>query len=325
MQTEAQHFTAPHQVFLAFSLVPLLALALAGISFYFLYKHWHNLEPIHTLWALFYGTEALQMFAYDITLLFQHFTSFSVCPQNIVVFFTVILFYLSVVLLQADRWAAIYFNSKYKGLITNKIAVVGCCAVVLIAFVVSLSLFLIDSSYVMCAHPPSLRLTRRTTIYLEGLIRMSAVVLTAVVSSYAVRIKMKNNKVAPNVQLNHQNREEIGAGDRIRRERNTNDVFYIGHSSNSNPDIPDSFVDATVNEEESNFLKVLKEIIESNKMPLMIIIGGSFLPMLGWMYAGCETDNSCGEFLAKLKFVGGFQLLLIFVQILVTLANITKF
>ena len=325
MQTEAQHFMAPHQVFLAFSLVPLLALALAGISFYFLYKHWYNLEPNHTCWALFYGTEALQLFAHDITLLLQHFTSLSVCPQNIVVLFTVIMFYLSVILLQADRWAAIYFNAKYKGLITNKIAVVGCCAVVLIAFVVSLAVFLIDSSYVMCAHPPSLRLTRRTTIYLEGLIKMSAVVLTAVVSYYAVRIKMKNNKVAPKVQLGHQSREENSAGERIRRARNTTDVFYIEHSPNLNPDVPDNFVDATVVEEESNFLKLLKEIIESNKMPLMIIIGGSCLPMLGWMYAGCEMDNSCEEFLAKLKFVGGFQLLLIIVQILVTVANITKF
>ena len=324
MLNEAQKFTGTPQIIFIGSILPLLALALAGISFFFLYKHWHNLEPIHTCWALFYGTQALNLIANDIALLLGHFTSFSSCPQNIIQFFTGILFYFSVILLQADRWAAIYFNSKYKGLISNKTAIAGCSVAFLIDLVISILVFLIDSSHLACAHPPSLRLTRRTTIYLVGTFRMTAVVLTTAVSCYAVRTKMKLNKVTPRLQLGHLKREEDGAEEKVNRVRNTTDVFYRAQPPNTNVEAPVMQADTPV-KEENNALNLVKEIIESNKMPLIIIISSLCTPVIGWIYAGCEEENFCDGFLSKVKFFGILELFLIFVQILVTTANITKF
>ena len=326
MQTAlAPNITAPPIIFATVSFLPLIAVAFAGISFFFLYKHWHNLEPIHTLWALFYGTEALHVFANEIAVILGHFTSFDLCPQNIIVVFTGTFFYLSVILLQADRWAAIYLNSKYKGLITNKSAVASGLVIFSLDLVVSTMVFLIDSSYLVCAHPPSLRLTRRTTIYIEGSIKMVAVALTASVSCYAVRTKIKKNKVAPKVQLGHLKREEDGAEERVKRARNTRDVFYIEQSAKPNEDVSEMVPDTPVTEEETDFLNLVEEVIESNKMPLMIIFVGCCQPVLGWMYAGCEEENECGQFLSKFKVVGCVQLLVMIVEIFVTVANITKF
>ena len=322
METAAQNFTVPHRAFFVVSFLPLLALALAGISVYFLYKHWWDLEPIHSLWAFFYGTQALNLFANDIAVALGHFTTLSVCPQNTVLFFTGSLLYLSVVLLQADRWAAIFFNSKYKGLITNKTAVVGCTLAIVIDLVFSIAVFLIDSSYVACAHPPSLRLTRRTTIYIEGMFKMIAVTVTSAVSCYAVMTKMKKNKGAPNVQLGHLRREENGPERRVRRARNTTDIFYLEQSSNQNVEAPDIHAGATA---ESNFLTLVKEIIESNKMPLIIVFASTCTPVIGWMYAGCEQENACDGFLSLFKFFSAIELFLIVVEIMVTAANIKKF
>ena len=321
--TGSSHVTALQYTTVCF--LPLLVIALAGISIYFLYKHWYNLEPIHTLWALFYGTQALKILTSEINLLLEHFTSSSACPQNIALFFTCILFFSSVILVQVDRWAALYFSSKYKSLVTNKTAVAVCSAVFALALALSIAVLIMDSSYIECAHPPSLRFTRRTTIYLEGMIRMTAILLTSVVSFYAVKIKMKNNKVTPvNVQLGNLKRNEEVIEMRVKRAANTRDIFYMEQHSNVIQEAPEASA-AMIDEEQKNFLQLVKEIIEGNKMPLMITVGTVCNPILGLMYAGCEEDNTCEGFLVKFKFYGAFQLIMLIVEVVVTVANINKF
>ena len=60
-------------------------------------------------------------------------------------------------------------------------------------------------------------------------------------------------------------------------------------------------------------------------MPLMITVGTLCTPILGWMYAGCEENDACEGFLAKFKYYGAFQFLMVIVEVIVTVANIKKF
>ena len=299
------------------SFLPLLAIALGGFCFYLLYRNWDNLEPIHTCWAFCFATQSLHFVAAEVVVIANIFPR-EVCYEYSVILFSRILMYFSIIWLQLDRWAAIYLNSKYKGLVTNKVAVSGCFAAVVVALIVASLASVIDPSYMKCTslNETILRATRNISVYCDGIIRLIGVLLTVLVSVYATKkkiSKMTNTVVVP---LAPKKKDK-----KVRRAKNQVDVFYV-EQTNAAPEAP---VATAIDSEEKQFLMLVKMIIKANKIPLIITVGTVWTPILGFVYAGCEEDDSCDGFLKKAKIINAMQIVFVIVEIVVISKNIKKF
>ena len=116
--------------------------------------------------------------------------------------FCLICFNTEVVLLQTDRFLAVYWNVKYKGRITAKIAKFCCIGSKVFSFILTFLVAILDPTYrTFTAGYEELNL-KTANIYLDGYPKLFVASMLSIVSIYVALIKVRlAKKVTPAVNL----------------------------------------------------------------------------------------------------------------------------
>ena len=325
--------TASIQVITSSVVLPFFVILFLGFCIFILYKTRHDRLPIHICWGFFFGAEASHFFSHEICAILKIFPLTETCWDNCLILLSTVLFSSAIVVLQLDRFAAIYFNSKYHTIVTPFRATLGClCAFVLSLLTTALTIFF-DGNYNQCSDPLVIRYTRMTNIYVEGITKLVTILIITVVSSYAAVISFKPPpvKVHPTLMLSNAQqeakREEIEFN--VRRKEGTRDEFYLGGvqtlshgvagNSSAERRVP---MENDENASRKEYLQMTKRTLVMNKIPILLIIGMSAPSFLGIWFANCEVSNDCNEFIEKHKLIKLLHFITLAAQIYFVLRNI---
>ena len=178
-------------------------LLIASILGLHLKLFWFKLEPVHIFLINFFGSSATAFLAICLNNVLIIFPFSELCPQNFFHMFTQTSASVSVLLIQMDRFRAIYWNSLYKDKVTNNRAVLECLTGHLCCSVITGLWRIFFPEYRICAIPDNLLITKPANIASIGLLKISAFLSTIGIMIYIKYMdrKLELEKVTPNIQL----------------------------------------------------------------------------------------------------------------------------
>ena len=169
-------------------------------------KHRGGLEPTH-IFHLHFLMACAQIFSFALMVVFHKLirkgnAAEDSCWHYFFGLFCLICFNTEVVLLQMDRFLAVYWNVKYKGRITSKIAKFSCIGSKVFSFILTLLVAILDPTYItFTAGFEELNL-KTANIYLDAYPKIFVAIMLSIVSIYVALIKVRlDKKVTPAVHL----------------------------------------------------------------------------------------------------------------------------
>ena len=178
-------------------------LLIASIVGLHLKLFWFKLEPVHIFLINFFASSGTAFLAICLNNLMIIFPFSELCPQNFFHMFTQIASSTSVILIQMDRFRAIYWNSLYKDKVTNNRALLECCASYVSCFLITVFARILAPGYKVCAIPDNLLITRPANIACIGILKIIAFLSTVGVMIYVKFMdwKLAAETVRPNLEL----------------------------------------------------------------------------------------------------------------------------
>ena len=176
----------------------LLFLIVAIISMLLLKMFWQTLEPVHIFILNFFGSLGFSLLSNFIRQLLHIFlVDPEFCPQNFVTLLAQVFHSLSIILLQSDRFYAVYSNAHYKGKITNNVALLEIVVGLLVAVLITTIAYVLAPEYSECLFPLYLSNTKLLHLILVGSFKIIAFIFTIVVIIYIVIVEKRLAKTLP--------------------------------------------------------------------------------------------------------------------------------
>ena len=190
--------TTPYKSILVSAFIfPIFILVNISICFKIYRKFRNNFGPVHVFILNYFGTQALQLFSHAvIQILIIFSTSHENCNEYFFLLFTNLTWYLGIIGMHMDRFAAIFWDIHYTERVTMSRAITICIVNMLTAGSLASLANIVDSQYGTCTTPEIIVYTRTTNILLDGITRIIVATVTVVVSIYVV---IKKNAAFVNV------------------------------------------------------------------------------------------------------------------------------
>ena len=172
-------------------------------SIYKIYKKFNGqMKPNHIFMLNLLITFTLKccylIFIYHYTMLMSS-GSFEVCFHYFVGLVIFISTNIDIIIMQVDRFVAVFWSLQYPGFATNGRAILTCFVSKLINIVVSLLVFFLDKDFPKCMKTIPLLITKTSSIVLISCPHLFVTVIVCIVSSYLgfkmVQIKKSENQV----------------------------------------------------------------------------------------------------------------------------------
>jgi hypothetical protein len=283
----------------------------------------------------FFGTMALHMIVFYFILLFGVFpVSEHLCFQYYFGLITTMVYCFGIISMQLDRFVAIFWDVHYKAHVTNSRAMKLCGLNVMIATTMGIASRFHNKEYAKCTNHPSLINTRKTNIFLNGIPKILAVIVTIAVSIYVVwKTKKLNKSIHPAPQGTSQPRPNEVQADTQRIDDQPN-VFYRmkHHSREPSSELGTSQQNAITVEDETvvclnqtEFFKMLKTTKTMTLLTLILVVG--FLPsvILGMVHHNCSVDTGdCENFIFLVNKFSPIRLVGLLVLYMVVLKRLNK-
>ena len=172
------------------------------ISYKIYMKHKTNMEPIHVFQINFMSLSIWLLFFQCIKIIHELSNFNESCLFYIFGFFGHFSWNSDVVLMQIDRFLAIYWNIRYKSRVTTKMAIISCLASKVCTTILTVFVVIYDKSYSQCSVPIFLYHLKSSNIYLDAYPKLVAACILLVVSIY-MKNTMKNlkKKIQPVVNI----------------------------------------------------------------------------------------------------------------------------
>ena len=187
------------------SIVFLISLTtLGGIILYRIYmKNKYSLEPLHIYLLNYVAGYTLRLAFGVMRAAGKHeFFDQEYCPYYFFGLFTITFYNIDIMLMQIDRFLAIYWNSAYKSRITATMATRSCIMSKSIAAVVTFLVFCLDQTYNKCSEPFAMFHLKKTNIYVDAYPSVAVAIIFVANSIYmAITIVKLDKKVNHHVSL----------------------------------------------------------------------------------------------------------------------------
>ena len=176
------------------------------IAYTFYKKNQYDMEPIHVFQLNFMIVSTLSVIFPAMASLDQ-LTGFiyqpgGSCYYYFPLFFAYFCFNTDLVMMQVDRFLAVYWNMKYASRITYKLALRFCIGSKVLAAVVTMMVGFLDLQYSTCAEEYAFIHLKLVNIYLVSIPNLgSGVILLVVLTYMALTMVNLENKVQPVVSL----------------------------------------------------------------------------------------------------------------------------
>ena len=130
--------------------------------------------------------------------------SFDFCPHYLFGLFLVVTINIDIIIMQIDRFVAVFWSLEYPAFATNGKAVLVCCVSKILPSAVSFTVLFLDTEYLKCADIFLLFFTRTTNMIFISCLNLSVTTFVGIVSSYLgfkmVKIKKTVNPIV-NLQV----------------------------------------------------------------------------------------------------------------------------
>ena len=193
-------------------------------------KKFHgDLKPNHIFIMNMLLSISLKCLYLVIVYIHRMLTSSAFCPHY---FFGLIIFTsnnLDIIIMQMDRFVAVFWSLLYPGIATNSKALLICCSSKILSTVLALAVLFLDKECLKCMKITPLLFTRPSNILLISGTQLCSTVVVAVVSSYLGYKMVKIRKtVMPTATLGRMQPQVEVEGRRIqvRRIDDQPNMFY---------------------------------------------------------------------------------------------------
>ena len=159
-----------YKYFIIFLLSPIFIFLNLFICLKIIHKYKKELKPVHVFLVNFFGTLTLQLFSSSFLLLILAALPLSEdwCIHYGFELVTMVSFCLSIISMQVDRFAAIFWDIKYKARATKWYAIIVCILNFSVSTIIVIVAVMRNPQYVKCTFPPSLIFTRMPIICSSG-------------------------------------------------------------------------------------------------------------------------------------------------------------
>ena len=206
-ESENENSVAVTSSYLISLLILCIIVLLYGMISYKLYKkNQFDMEPMHVFQLNFMIVSTLRIIFPALSVLdqligFKHGPVAS-CLYYFPIFFAYLSFNTDLVLMQVDRFLAVYWNMKYSSHVTYKLALRCCIGSKVFATLVTFLVAILDPEYSKCEDEYSYIHLKDWNIYLDAYPKLAVALLLVAVSTYmAITMIRLENKVKPMVVL----------------------------------------------------------------------------------------------------------------------------
>ena len=194
---EEEDLSNNYLLFLSFIMICFLA-AFIYNSFIVFKKFHNNMQPNH-IYIMNLGITFIFKTSYMFIMYIHVMVSSSdFCFYYFIGIIIFISNNLDIIIMQVDRFAAIFWSLFYPGLATNRRAVLICSMTKVCALVTAVLVLILDRDYLTCIKIIPLQLTRTTNMILISGSQLCSAIVVGIVSSYLGYSMVRINKtVAP--------------------------------------------------------------------------------------------------------------------------------
>ena len=285
-----------YKYLIIFFLSPIFILLNLFICLKILHKYKKELKPVHVFLANFFGNLTIQLFSSSFLLLILAVWPISEdwCIHYGFELVTMVSCCLSIISMQMDRFAAIFWDIKYKAHATKWYAVIVCVLNLIISSTIVMVTVIRNPQYIKCTFPPSVIFTRMPNLVIGGLAKLVSLGVTVLVSFYVIwKKKHLQNEVHPSLPPCQPPTEMD-----VRRLNSQPDMFFHIDNENRNPSahVGTGQQNQSNNQEQETIFSVVKTTTTMNLLTLAFVIG--FVPgaVLSIVFGDCEGRNECERF-----------------------------
>ena len=222
-----------YKYFIIFLLSPIFIFLNLFICLKIIHKYKKELKPVHVFLVNFFGTLTLQLFSSSFLLLILAVWPLSEewCIHYGLELATMVSFCMSIISMQMDRFAAIFWDIKYKARATKWYAISVCVLNFIVSSILVLVAVIRDPQYIECTFPPSFIFTRMPNLVVGGVAKLVSLGVTVFVSCYVLmKKKHLKNEVHPALPPCQPPTEMA-----VRRLNSQPDMFFYIDNENSDP------------------------------------------------------------------------------------------
>ena len=168
----------------------------------------YNMEPVHVFQLNFMSVSTFLVFSPFIVAVIKLFGAGNCfggyCPNYFYGFFAETCFNIDIVLMQIDRFLALYWDLLYKDRVTTNMALSACFLSKVFAIMLTTSIGYLDKEYSKCTYQCKYSLfhLKTTNIYLDAYPKLVAISILVAVSMYVIYTIIKlRKKVQPLITL----------------------------------------------------------------------------------------------------------------------------
>ena len=243
--------------------------------------------------------------------------------------------YIQIIIMQVDRFVAIFWSLHYPGFATNSKAVLICCVSKIFSTAVSVSVLFFDTEYLKCLKIFPLLITKTSNIILISCLQLCSSVVVGIVSSYLgfKMVKIKKSVPPTDICMIHQERPQADQSQsrnnskkpqsRVRRMNDQPNMFYsteMKETSITEREVEvkvenqNQNIQSTSTDSNSNPVFVMaKTALSMNYMVILNCLFNTPFYIMSIIYWDCDYEKGeCDVFLLFNKFMVPPRLLIIF-------------
>jgi hypothetical protein len=270
--------------------------------------------------------------------MFKSKQSFDDCPYYWFGLFTFMTINMDIIIMQVDRFVAVFWSLEYPGFATNGRAALVCCVSKVMTAVVSSSVLFLDTDYTKCEELYPLLITRTTNMIFISCPQLCVTGIVGIVSAYLgftmVKLKKSVNPIvnlqvlqpqAPELhpEISHSRQNAKGRTIHVKRIDDQPDMFYSVDMRETSGDEEETKVEnptlarievTNIKSEPNSMFLMAKTALNMNYVVIIYCLSIFPMSIMSISFFNCDQENSdCDVFLLFCKFFIPFRILAIFV------------
>jgi hypothetical protein len=281
--------------------------------------------------------------------MFKSKQSFDDCPHYWFGLFTFMAIDLDIIIMQVDRFVAVFWSLEYPGFASNGRAAFVCCVSKVLTAVVSSCVLFLDTDYTKCGELYPLLMTRTTNMIFISCPQLCVTGIVGIVSAYLgftmVKLKKSVNPIVnlqvlqpqapePHPEISHSRQNAIGRTVHVKRIDDQPNMFYSVDMRETSGDEEETKVEnstlaqieeTNVKSESNSMFLMAKTALNMNYVVIIYCLSLFPRSIMSIIFCNCDPENGdCDVYLLFYKFFVTFRIVSIFVGCFVFFYKIKK-